>query len=290
LLLVLLLISVLALVRYFVLPYGYPTAHASMADFSTKLLESLMISLTVTVGIALFVFWLLPDFDEIAKVNVIGAEEIAKYLERAMDETDIWWYMGSTGSYLRSDALRGLTAAARKGGGGCHVIVLLIDPTNEGLCEEFARYRNSLKHTRPDPWTKKVIQLDVLATILSAFETKDQQPQIQVDIRLRQTFSTLRYDVSSKYVVITKEESDAPAMRCDAPGQYYRAYREEVTFAFNQATAVPNPQRGFSASLDIGQVKKLFEEDLKLRIPGIDDGDLAEIMKRSERRKSRHEH
>lgn len=252
-------IGVLVLVRCFVLPFFYPTVKASLGDFWTKLLESLAVSLTITVGIGLFIYWLLPDLDEIAKVNVIDSSDIAKHLERATDETDIWWYMGSTGSYLRAHALRGLTTAAKKGGGGCHVIALLLDPANDALCAEFARYRNSLKSKKPYPWTTKVIKIDILATILCALITKEKQPQIRVEIGLRQTFSTLRYDVSSKHVIITKEESDAPAIRCDAPGQYYKAYREEVTFAFNQAREI-FPPPGFQVVLDTVSVKELLEK------------------------------
>lgn len=285
---IVLFVCVLLLARYFVLPFFYPTVKASTGEISTKLLESLAVSLTITVGIGLFIYWLLPDLDEIAKVSVIDSSDIARYLERATDETDIWWYMGSTGSYLRSHALKGLTTAAKKGGGGCHVIALLLDPGNNELCGEFARYRNSLKSTKPIPWTTKVIKIEILATILSALITKEEQPQIQVNIGLRQTFSTLRYDVSSKYVIITKEESNAPAIRCDAPGQYYKAYREEVTFAFNQSREV-SPPRGFEVILDADRVKRLLEESLNIDLRDLDENDMDEIMRHARERKDRHE-
>ncbi|HMG75805.1 MAG TPA: hypothetical protein VK582_20050 [Pyrinomonadaceae bacterium] len=285
---IVLFICVLLLVRYFVLPPFSPSVKASMGEISAKLLESLAVSLTITIGIGLFIYWLLPDLDEIAKVSVIDSSDIAKYLERATDETDVWWYMGSTGSYLRSHALRGITAAAKKGGGGCHVIALLLDPSNDGLCGEFARYRNSLKSQKPIAWTTKEIKIEILATILSALTTKERQPQIRVDIGLRQTFSTLRYDVSSKHVIITKEESDAPAIRCDAPGQYYKAYRDEVNFAFNQAREV-SPPRGFAVLLDADRVKQLLEESLKIDLSDLDEKDIGEIIERARERRDRHE-
>lgn len=277
----LLLILALVLARYFVLPLLLPQSIANVSDASSKLLESLVVSLLVTVGIGSFIFWLLPDFEEIAKVNIIGSEEISKYLERAMDETDIWWYMGSTGRYLRSDALKGITAAVRNGGGGCHIIALLLDPTNEKLCERFAQYRQSLKASGRGPWTSGRVKTEVLATILRTLIVKDKQPQLRIDIGLRDTFSTLRYDVSSKYVIISKEEADAPGIRCDAPGYYYKSYRAEVTFAYNQARPVTDPPNGFSAELDridADGLKKLFEK-LDVRVTGITDEELAEIIK-----------
>jgi hypothetical protein len=89
-------------------------------------------------------------------------------------------------------------------------------------------------------------------------------------------------------VIITKEESDAPAIRCDAPGQYYKAYREEVTFAFNQAREIFPPQN-FQVVLDPDSVKELLEKSLKIDLSALDKKDFGEIIEHARERKDRHE-
>lgn len=234
-----LLAAILILLRYIALPLAAPTVPTGYSVFLQQLLEGVLISLIVTVGVGGFIFWLVPDLDEIANVSVIGANEIGEQLSRAMHNTDVWWFMGGTGRYFRSVALKTIAEGARKGTSSCHVVGLVLDPTNVTLCEAYAKYRMSLQSGDGEDWSVGRVQAEVLATLLSALQLRDSYPQLRVELGLRGSFSTFRYDLSSSHVIITKEDPQSPAIRCSSPGYYYSAYRGEITFAHNQAKLLP---------------------------------------------------
>jgi hypothetical protein len=232
---VLLLVVTLVLLRYLALPYFDSRIETGVAYALQRILEGLLVSLVVTIGIGSFIFWLVPDLEEIANVTVIYANEIGDQLERAMRGSDVWWFMGASGRYFRSVTLDCITAAARKGTSSCHVIALVLDPQNSDLCEKYAQYRRSLKSASNQTWTCQRVQEEVLGTLLRTLHVKDNYPQLRLELGLRSSFSTFRYDLSSSHVIITKEDPQSPGMRCAAPGYYYSAYRGEINFAFNQS-------------------------------------------------------
>lgn len=82
----------------------------------------------------------------------------------------------------------------------------------------------------------------------------------RVEIGLRNTFSTFRYDFSSTHAILTKEDPQAPALRCAAPGYYYAAYRGEIIFTFSQSKQIPGTNGLLSnQDVDIGIAKKALE-------------------------------
>lgn len=205
-LIMLLFVVLLIGVRFFLLPFLDPQIETGFVLALQRITESLFVSLIVTVGIGSFVFWLVPDFEEIANVAVIPANEIRDHLERAMQGSDVWWFMGGTGRYLRVVTLKNISEAARRGTSSCHVIVLVLDPSDKSLCESYAQYRRSLKSAANQTWTVEQVQAEVLATLLRTLHVKDNYPQLRVEIGLRNTFSTFRYDFSSTHVILTKED------------------------------------------------------------------------------------
>ena len=270
---------VLLLTRYLVLPLVDPAAQAGPLEVIESTLESLLVSLVVTIGIGSFVFWFVPDLDQIAQVKVIGADEIGRDLERAMRGTEIWWFMGGTGRYFRSVTLETISSAARSASSSCHVLALLLDPTDKALCESYAHYRRSLKSGATSDWTAERTQAEVLATILKALHIKQNFPQLRIEVGLRSYFSTFRYDLSSKHVLVTREDPQAPAIRCDFPGHYYSAYKGEVTFAHNQSKQLAGADSTLAnQDLSPANARKALE-NAGMSLTGISDEMLIEAVK-----------
>lgn len=255
-----LLIIVLVLIRYIAIPHFNQNVEMDFMQAIIGLLENLVISLIVTVCIAIFIYIIFPDLDEIVKVSVIGAHEISDILKKSMNETDIWWYMGASGRYLRAVTIDKLIKTRGGDGGGCHIMVLILDPTNDKLCEAYTQYRRSLSYTKIYSVTTDEVKAEILATILKSIIAKIEYPQLKVDIGLRNAFSTFRYDLSSSHVIITKEDPQSPAMRCDSPGYYYKSYKGEIQFAWKQARVLnENKVLFLKAPISITSCREIFQ-------------------------------
>lgn len=224
--------------RVWLVPQLEPTEALSWGKGLGLIIDNIFVSVVVTVGLSAIAIWLFPDLEEIAKIRVIEHREIGNILEKAMNKTDRWWFQGATGRYLRTTALDRLIECCNRSGGGCQVMAMLIDPTNERLCASYAKYRLSLRDGIN--WTGELVQIEVIATIIKALNAQAANAQLNIEVYLRDTFCTFRYDMSSSSLVITKELGNAPALKCDHGGHYYDAYQGEMMFARSQARKVEN--------------------------------------------------
>ncbi|WP_372666590.1 hypothetical protein [Amycolatopsis kentuckyensis] len=139
-----------------------------------------------------------------------------KAFEKSMTTTNMWQFDGGTGSFTRSWTLPNLAARARETSTGAHwrVQLQILDPQNIDCCQEYADYRAKLSRRRESPtditWTTVHVQIGCLATIFAAY-WHQQHEFLVVDIRLKSSFDTFRYDISSDWVIQTNEDLRFPA-------------------------------------------------------------------------------
>jgi hypothetical protein len=155
--------------------------------------------------------------------------------------------------------------------------VQLIDPTAESVCEEYAAYRRGVRSSKAEKneWTKERVRSEIYATLLSLFLRTAQYPLLRIDITLLRSFSSFRLDLSSKYVILTKEDPQAPGVRCDNGSYFYDAYRNDLELTAKQGrpvAAVP-----FKSDLDVNCVRKHLA-DLALIENGLSDEILQSII------------
>jgi len=271
-----LLIALLLLVRYIALPQVDATIGSGWVFAVARVSETLLASFVVTVAIGAFVFWLTPGIMRIAPMEVIEPREIGPLLERALLTSSFWWYKGSAGRYFRAVTLPEMARAARKESLSREVNALILDPTDDRLCEEYATYRRSLKSaTESDPWTKQRVKCELVATIMTVLRYQEQEPLLRIRLGLTRYLSSFRLDLSSQYVIVTKEDRDAPAMRCDKDTYFYRSYYDEIVLAHRQAREIKGgiriPAAAELTAADVGRVlasvgmgnSGMDEEDLK---------------------------
>lgn len=241
---VLLLAAILILLRYFVIPLWDQSLSLTAASLLARLFEALLASLAVTVAIGSFLFWLTPDIMKISVVEVIEPREIGPLLESAMPTTQMWWYKGGTGRYLRAKTIPNIAKHARTASLSREINVLILDPTNTDLCEAYANYRRSLKSAREEksPWTFERVQRELYATILFVAATRSAEPLLRMTLSLTQHLSSFRFDLSSEYVIVTKEDKTAPAVRCDKGTYFYNSYFDEMVLIQRMAKPVTLPR------------------------------------------------
>lgn len=277
-----LLILVLAMVlRFYTLPVYDSTLKYSYSAFFALILDNLVVSLFISVFIGAFIFWITPKIVKRSVMEVIDPKEINPLLKAAANTTKFWIYKGACGRYTRATTLPMLADAARFEGIGRDITICLLNPQNEELCEEYATYRQSLKSGKGGViWTQQVVQDEILATAICALKYHASQPLLRVRVFFVENFSVFRLDVSDKYVVITKEDKDASALRADAGTYFYDSYKDDIRLTERQATELLFPSKlditmlsdeaylrqilkstnlFDEAKLDTSQIKKIIE-------------------------------
>jgi hypothetical protein len=126
------------------------------------------------------------------------------------------------------------------------------------------------------------VRAELLATIVAAYAWRSKEPLLELTVALHRNISLFRVDMSSSLLLITKEDSREPALRCDAGTFFYNAYRQDLRMSRDQADILPD-----SVLFDHKQkhakqnVAKLIN-DLGLETLKLSDSILEDIVKRVE--------
>jgi hypothetical protein len=232
---------------------------------TSRILDSLFVSLTVTVGIGLFVFYIeIPDDEK--KFEIIESFKLNELFEKERNHTEIWYFSGGLGRYTRSKTIPELSRISKNSNQHKTLKIQVIDPTNETVCNKYASYRNSLKSSNKNPnkWTKTYVRQEITSTIILAMLFKSTNPLLDLFICLKNNFSTLRIDLSSKTGIITKEDPKEPALVCRENSFLYRTYKEEILQTFKEYKSI-NTTLNFTYDFetlkveDIEQIARLLE-------------------------------
>jgi hypothetical protein len=234
------LVLTLALViRFFVVPYFDKTLAISTIVLFSSLLDNLVISLFLAVFIGAFVFWITPDIVKRSTIEVLEPKQINSLLKAATVATKSWVYKGACGRYTRATTLPKLAEAARLEGIGRDITICILNPKNDELCAEYATYRRSLKSGKSGiPWTRQVVQEEILSTAVSALKYQFSEPILRIRVFFVDSFSAFRLDISDQHVFVTKEEKEASALKADAGTYFYDSYKDDVRLTERQASAL----------------------------------------------------
>jgi len=134
---------ILILCRYFLLPIIDQTIKTGWVIFFTNITDGLLVSLLVTVFIGVFLFWITPDEIKEAKIKISEPRELPELFDSSFPTTNLWWYKGGCGRYFRTKTLPQMASWARKNSHSREIIAVILDPSNNELCENHANYRRS---------------------------------------------------------------------------------------------------------------------------------------------------
>jgi hypothetical protein len=222
--------------------------------------------------------------DTASMVRVLHGADVGHALAEARRQTSWWAFKGGTGTFTRAVTLPDSIEQARLRHGTLDFAVEIIDPTDEAVCERYARFRQSLSR-EPDAtgerWTVDRTRKESFATVLAACWHLQRSGLLKIDVRLSTHLTTLRFDLSSACVIITQEDPRAPALRIDCGETYYNRYKIELQYSREQSRRVPIEQ-AYQVRLDdepgVEQTRKLFEA-LEVPLPrSFGDREVSEIV------------
>ena len=275
-----LLVLVLVLVRYLGLPQLDQSLAVSWPQFAATLTEKILISVIVTVAIALFYFWLVPPPVRTRQIELVEARELPAVFDTAFPTTQSWLYRGGCGRYLRTVSIPKMATYAREISHTREIAAVILDPRDEALCKAYARYRSSTKSAGVDgPWTLERVRQEVYATIVSTIYVSHREPLVSMNLWLSPMFSSFRIDMCSEFAIITKEDRLAPAIRADRGSYLYDAYRGEISLVAKQSTPVNFPKGGGALAPFSAEAVKNALASTGLGCATLNDDDYNEISR-----------
>jgi hypothetical protein len=229
--------------------------------------------------------------DAVAVRQLSGVQVGQNYAE-ARRHTEQWTFKGGTGTYLRAVTLKECVENARREQRPLRMQLEIIDPTNDALCTEYARFRSSLA---PGPdgtgetWTFERTRKESFATVLAACWYRQRFNFLTIEIGLAKVMSTFRWDVSAHSVIMTQDDPSDPALMFAKGSPYYRAYSRELVASFRQTRRVDLDKASelqLSEEPTIEEIRKLFSM-LELELPrSFTDRDVADIITKTLRAKN----
>jgi hypothetical protein len=224
--------------------------------------------------------------DESAAVQILSGSEVGAALVASRRSTDRWIYKGGTGTYIRAVTLPECVSLARQDRRGLTVRLEIIDPSNEEVCEAYARFRRAGAEgaNGTEPWTLERTRKESYATILAACWHRQRFRLLDIEIGLASTMTMFRWDLSNSCVIITSENPTAPALRVERGGFYYDWCAAELLNSLDQVRRVPIGQARATELSDeptVEEVRRLFQ-GLGLGLPrSFTDRDVAEITRKA---------
>lgn len=221
--------------------------------------------------------------DDASMVRTLSWTEVSDELALGRQGTDRYFFRGGTGTYTRAVTMPGLVNHARRDRRQVLVRLEIIDPTDEEVCETYARFRRSLSHDGAE-WTPERTRREAYATIVAAAWWQQRYELLDVKIGLSRSMPTLRYDMSARSLVITQEHPRGAALLVDQGKLLYEYTATELRKSHEQARQVPlEKARGIALSDEPlrDEVHRLFTA-LDMPLPSsFLDGDVDDMIHRA---------
>lgn len=152
--------------------------------------------------------------------------------DQALSDPEYWHFRGGTGTFLRARTMDAVSQASiRRAGSRLQLTLQVLDPANMALCEQYARYRQQLDEQRAPTamsrWSARIVRLESLASLVAA-AWYSQNGGLIVSAAVQDKFSTLRFDISNLFAIITNEDRNYPAVVVTPQSRMYFAMRRDL--------------------------------------------------------------
>lgn len=258
------LLVALSLFRYYTIPSLSPSVDGGWFPFLATILDGLIASIFVTVGIAVTVYVMSPDILKKSNIRVVEPRALKTLFNTALESSEIWWYKGGCGRYFRTQTLPTMARCARDLSQSREVRVSVLNPLNEKTVKMHATFRRSTAagHSDNQSWTDVRVRNELYATIVATLLYQIEAPSLRITLHLISSYSAFRIDLSDHYAIITKEDKKAPAIFCDRGTYFYKSYKDEIVLAESQGDRVPLLKKdSFRLSeLSASDVKGILQE------------------------------
>lgn len=272
-------VSLLLIVRYFVLPWLDPSLTHGGLPLAAKLLEDISTTIVVTVLVAAFLWWITPTRVRNSGVVVVEPRELRRHFSEALANSSDWRFFGGCGRYFRSAVLQEMSRRARQESTSKAVSAIILNPENDLLCERHARYRAGTRRGQNEGnWNKVRVKQELLATIVITKAVAHREGLIDAQIFVSDHFSSFRVDLSQVCVIETREDATAPALRSDSGSYYFAALNDEYRITKEQAKQIANGESECAAVIDLVSLKAAINA-LGMTSLGLTDPELERVVK-----------
>ncbi|MFE6906004.1 hypothetical protein [Streptomyces erythrochromogenes] len=222
--------------------------------------------------------------EDLAMVRSLSGNEVGEALRKARQHTNLWYFKGGTGTYLRAVTLPLCVAAAKEQRSQLNVKIDIVNPADERACAAYARFRQMFGGQRrgDDVWTTDRVRQESYATVLAACWYQRQLTTLEISVHLSSAVPTLRFDLSETCLVITQDDRSRVNLLVERGQPLYDYYVTELHQSREQATVldlrVASPL-GQEPTVD--EVRTLFD-DLGLSLPRVfTDSDIGTIIEKA---------
>ncbi|MDX6761598.1 MULTISPECIES: hypothetical protein [Streptomyces] len=222
--------------------------------------------------------------EDLAMVRSLSGNEVGEALRKARQRTNLWYFKGGTGTYLRAVTLPLCVAAAKEQRSQLNVKIDIVNPADERACAAYARFRQMFGGQRrgDDVWTTDRVRRESYATVLAACWYQRQLTTLEISVHLSSAVPTLRFDLSETCLVITQDDQSRVNLLVERGQPLYDYYVTELHQSREQATVldlrVASPL-GQEPTVD--EVRTLFD-DLRLPLPRVfTDSDIGRIIEKA---------
>ncbi|MFE5490101.1 hypothetical protein ACFQ8S_27510 [Streptomyces virginiae] len=222
--------------------------------------------------------------EDLAMVRSLSGNEVGEALRKARQHTNLWYFKGGTGTYLRAVTLPLCVAAAKEQRSQLNVKIDIVNPADERACAAYARFRQMFGGQRrgDEVWTTDRVRRESYATVLAACWYQRQLTTLEISVHLSAAVPTLRFDLSETCLVITQDDQSRVNLLVERGQPLYDYYVTELHQSREQATVldlrVASPL-GQEPTVD--EVRTLFD-DLGLPLPRVfTDSDIGKIIEKA---------
>ncbi|MBT2504567.1 hypothetical protein J7I98_01395 [Streptomyces sp. ISL-98] len=224
--------------------------------------------------------------EDLAMVRSLSGNEVGEALRKARQRTNLWYFKGGTGTFLRAVTLPQCVAAAKEQRSQLNVKIDIVNPADERACAAYARFRQMFAGQRSagtaGAWTADRVRKESYATVLAACWYQRQLTTLEMSVHLSSAVPTLRFDLSESCLIVTQDDTSRVNLLIERGQPLYDYYVTELHQSREQATVldlrVASPL-GLEPTVD--EVRVLFD-DLRLQLPRVfSDGDIGEIIEKA---------
>ena len=216
-------------------------------DNKKELLTTVSIHVLATLIVAFFIATILlykKTEENKEQIKILGPGNIIDHeLDISKLNTDFWYFSGGTGTETRKVTLPSLGMCSKNENCNRQVKILLLNPANPELCKNYCVYR--LRHITNEEWSERKVQLKIYATLLACLYWEKNSP-LDIEVHLKDIFSTMRYDISEDRAIISKGDPKEPAFLISKPNVFYNCILKEFLHLAGQAHKLDLMQSNYS--------------------------------------------
>lgn len=222
---------------------------------------------------------------DLTKIEIIPPTKIREKVIRIRNGTESWEFNGAIGDYTRNYTLPELANQSKETNKQINVNIIVLNPDDPKLCREFARFRKGLRDVKDkNHWDEKRVVKETIATIVSAYSWKTQQPSLRVKIGLKNHFTPFRTELASSDALITHEDRMESAYSYRGGSFLYDFCAQELRLHFDQCRPLDSSVELDEVTLE--KVKGLLTA-LNIRV-ALTDIEVEEIVQMVIQRTSRY--